>query len=183
MLLMHCLVSLSRVSVGTIQSPHLADIDFPAMALAQQGDQELEHLKSETTSLVFQSMPLPTTDVTLVCDTSTGNPRPYVPLAFRRSVFNALHGLSHPGIRATQKLITSHYVWPSINSDVRRWIKTCMKCQRSKVQRHTMAPLIPYATPDKRFDKVHLDIVGPLPPCRGFSYLMTCVDRFTRWPE
>ena len=30
---------------------------------------------------------------------------------------------------------------------------------------------------------VHVDIVGPLPPSRGFTYLLTCVDRFTRWPE
>ncbi len=25
--------------------------------------------------------------------------------------------------------------------------------------------------------------VGPLPPSRGFTYLLTCIDRFTRWPE
>ena len=85
---------------------------------------------------------------------------------------------THPGIRAT-----SRFMWPSINTDVRRWAKTCIQCQRSKVQRHTSAPLVPFATPDTRFDRIHLDIVGPLPPSRGFSYLMTCVDHFTRWPE
>ena len=139
--------ALSRISVGTIRSD-LASIDFSAMAIAQQEDEELDHLQSGTTSLTFQAMPLPASDVTLVCDVSTGNPRPYVPAAFRRTVFNALHGLSHPGIRATQKLITSRYVWPSINSDVRRWTRTCMQCQRAKVQRHTSAPLVPFATPD-----------------------------------
>ena len=25
--------------------------------------------------------------------------------------------------------------------------------------------------------------MGPLPPSRGFAYLLTCVDHFTRWPE
>ena len=25
--------------------------------------------------------------------------------------------------------------------------------------------------------------MGPLPPSNGFTYLLTCVDRFTRWPE
>ena len=30
---------------------------------------------------------------------------------------------------------------------------------------------------------VHIDLVGPLPPSRGFTYLLTCVDRFSRWPE
>ena len=28
-----------------------------------------------------------------------------------------------------------------------------------------------------------MDIVGPLPPSKGYSYLLTCVDRYTRWLE
>ena len=34
-----------------------------------------------------------------------------------------------------------------------------------------------------RFDQVHIDLVGPLPPSSGSVYLLTCVDQFTRWPE
>ncbi|XP_076035333.1 uncharacterized protein LOC143021616 [Oratosquilla oratoria] len=29
----------------------------------------------------------------------------------------------------------------------------------------------------------NVDIVGPLPPSRDMRYLLTCVDRYTRWPE
>lgn len=36
---------------------------------------------------------------------------------------------------------------------------------------------------DSRFSGVHLDIVGRLPPPKSFRYLLTCVDRFRRWPE
>ncbi|XP_011859115.1 PREDICTED: uncharacterized protein LOC105556630 [Vollenhovia emeryi] len=28
-----------------------------------------------------------------------------------------------------------------------------------------------------------MDIVGPLQPCSGFSYCLTIIDRFSRWPE
>ena len=28
-----------------------------------------------------------------------------------------------------------------------------------------------------------MDLVGPLPPAQGSSYLLTIVDRFSRWPE
>ncbi|XP_064455377.1 uncharacterized protein LOC135366555 [Ornithodoros turicata] len=34
-----------------------------------------------------------------------------------------------------------------------------------------------------RFSKVHIDIVGPPPLSDRHRYLLTCVDRFTRWPE
>ncbi|KAM7302723.1 uncharacterized protein ISCGN_018231 [Ixodes scapularis] len=40
-----------------------------------------------------------------------------------------------------------------------------------------------FAYPDARFDNIHIDIVGPLPPSEGQAYLLTCVVRFTRWPE
>ena len=39
------------------------------------------------------------------------------------------------------------------------------------------------ATPDARFNQVHIDIMGPLPPSHGFNYILTCIDHFTRWPE
>ncbi len=39
------------------------------------------------------------------------------------------------------------------------------------------------AVPRRRFEHVHVDLVGPLPQSAGFSYLFTIVDRTTRWPE
>ena len=172
--------ALSRVIIGAVSS---STIDFQAMARAQQTDKELSHLLTGNTSLVLQPVPLPASDVTLICDTSTRTPRPYVPAGFRRSVFDALHKLSHPSVRATQKLVTARYVWPGINTDVRHWSRTCLQCQRSKIHRHNAAPLATFATPDRRFDMVHSDLVGPLPPSEGNVYLLTCIDRFTRWPE
>ena len=114
---------------------------------------------------------------------STGVPRPYVPCKFRRNVFDSLHSLGHPSIRATQKLITERYVWPDINKDVRQWARLCLKCQKAKVHRHTVTPRGTFPTPDVRFDHVHIDIVGPLPVSQGNRYVLTCIDRFTRWPE
>nr|VZI49866.1 unnamed protein product [Spirometra erinaceieuropaei] len=51
------------------------------------------------------------------------------------------------------------------------------------IQRHNKAPIGTFPGPGSRFSHVHLDIVGPLPQSNGCSYLLTCVDRFTRWPE
>ncbi|GBN78102.1 hypothetical protein AVEN_194688-1 [Araneus ventricosus] len=37
-----------------------------------------------------------------------------------------------------------------------------------------------FPLPSARFSHVHIDVVGPLSPVRGMTYLLTCVDRFTR---
>ena len=74
-------------------------------------------------------------------------------------------------------------MWPGINNDVYKWAKTCLECQRSQVQRHTVTPPGTFTTPDTRFDNVHINIVGPLPASKGYGYLLTCIDRFTHWPE
>ena len=175
---MHC-PSGSRHSLCTMSST--PSIDYAAMAHAQQDDPTLS--QPSKLLLDLRPVPLPTTDGTLLCDMSTGTPRPYVPEPFRRVVFDTLHSLAHPGVHATQRLVTACYVWPEINADVCKWARSCLQCQRTKVHQHTVTPLATFATPDARFDHVHLDLVGPLPPCKGFSYLLTCVDRFTHWPE
>ena len=173
--------ALSRLSAIKVDSS--VTVDFEAIAQAQQDDKELRELHASPSSLVLQPVPIPTSNATIVCDVSTGVPRPYIPADFRRTVFDALHSLSHPGIRATRRLLISRYVWPGINKDVVQWTRTCQQCQCCKVQRHTVTPFSTFATPDARFDVIHIDIVGPLPPAEGYSYLLTCVDRFTRWPE
>ena len=137
----------------------------------------------QSTSLKLRDFPLPSDSGTILCDTSTSTPRPYVPSAFRHFIFDKLHNLSHPGIRATQQLISQRYVWPSMQKDIRNWTRSCLQCQKSKVQRHTVSPLGTFTTPDAWFDHVHIDIVGPLPSSNGFHYLVTYVDQFTRWPE
>ncbi len=176
--------ALSRIETNALLTGQPPNVDFAAMAETQATDPQIRSLQSSPTStLVVEAIPLANTTHPLYCDTSTGTQRPLVPLPWRRTVFDSLHGLSHPGIRATQKLITSRFVWPGINADVRRLTRSCIQCQRAKVQRHTTAPLSSFPTPDARFDVIHIDLVGPLPPSRGFTYLLTCVDRFTRWPE
>lgn len=70
-----------------------------------------------------------------------------------------------------------------MNSDVRRWTRACINCQRTKVHRHTVSPTATFQLPHGRFSHLHMDIVGPLPPSQGYRYIFTVIDRFTRWPE
>ena len=176
--------ALSRLTTNAlhINSPTPV-VDFQELAMAQTDDPELARLRADS-SLRLEQVPLALTEGEFITfDVSTGVQRPYVPRSFRKAIFDILHDMSHPGIRATQHLVTSRFVWPNINTDVRKWACTCPQCQRVKVHTHTAAPLATFATPDARFDHVHIDLVGPLPPSKGFMYLLTCVDHFTQWPE
>ncbi|KER23459.1 hypothetical protein T265_08678 [Opisthorchis viverrini] len=107
---------------------------------------------------------------------------PIVPEAFRRAVSDHFHGFSHPGIRATRKLISARFAWPFMNKDLTSWAKQCIARQRSKVTRHTNSPIGSFAVPNAQFTHVHLDIVGSLSPSNGFTHILTMIDRFTRWP-
>jgi hypothetical protein len=40
-----------------------------------------------------------------------------------------------------------------------------------------------FTPPAARFLHVHIDLLGPLPTSAGYTYSLTVVDRFTRWPE
>lgn len=113
-----------------------------------------------------------------MCDILQAAPFLFMTQQLQQPIF-CLHRLSRPGIRASQKLITDRFVWPGINKAVRNWAKTCQACWAVKVTRRTAVQ--PFQPPDHGFDHVHLD--GPLVPCQGFKYLLTCVDQYSRWTE
>ncbi|BHF85630.1 hypothetical protein SprV_1002879900 [Sparganum proliferum] len=171
--------ALSRPSIAHLQlSP---GIDLAEMAAEQR--RVGSPCDEDVSGLQLQELPLTTGNGTILCDVSTPSHRPFVPLSLRRKGFPSLHNLSHPGSRATDKLISDRFVWPGMHKDMKAWTRACLGCQRSKIQRHNKAPIGTFPGPGARFSHVHLDIVGPLPLSNGCSYLLTCVDRFTRWPE
>lgn len=122
-------------------------------------------------------------NTTLLCDTSTDLPHPLVPAGWQCRVFDAIHSLSHPGVKASTKLEGPRFVWPGLRKDVRAWAGSCVPSQCAKVHRHTKAPLVPFLVPERRFNHVNVDLVGPLPSSHRYTHLLTMVDRTTRWPE
>ena len=169
--------TLSRVEVIT------ASVTHEALAAAQGNDSELRTLLVSTTALQLKRILIPGTSVELYCDTSSGTPRPYVPSPLCHQIFNALHSLSHPEIKAMAKLISQRYVWPAIQKDCRTWARACQCCQRSKVSRHTITPVSNFTLPPAHFLHIHIDLVGPLPSSAGFQHCLTAVDHFTHLPE
>ena len=174
--------TLSRGEISAISSPQ-PGVDYKAMAAAQRTDASITAVPTATTGLVIRDIPLDHYGNSISCDISTGRPRPLVPDTWQRTVFDAVHDLSHPSIRATKQLVAAKFVWPGLRKQVGIWAKACLRCQAAKVHRHTTAPVDQFVPATRRFDHIHVDIVGPLPPSQNYRYLLTVVDRFTRWPE
>lgn len=173
--------ALSRVMVANLQLQE--GVNYEEMARQQQRDEETLAYRTAVTGLTWEEVAVGPSSLTLLCDTSTGRVRPLVPSTMRRQVFDTVHSLSHPGANTTVKLISSKFVWHGLAKQVRAWARACFDCQRAKVHRHVRAPLEPFSAPARRFDHVHVDLVGPLPPSQGCTHLLTIIDRYTRWPE
>ena len=174
--------TLSRIdainTVNTVSADELAN--------AQAHDPELLTLLSDLRNKQFslQLEKVAFADVKLYCDVSKpGYKRPFVPSSLRQRIFSQYHNLAHSGIKRTRHLISSRYVWPSLQKDVGEWTRFCPTCQRSKITRHTSAPLRPFYPTRTRLHHVHIDIIGRLPISNGNNYCLTMIDRATRWME
>ncbi|GFW94160.1 transposon Tf2-8 polyprotein [Trichonephila clavipes] len=159
----------------------ISEINFEEIAEEQTTDEELQKLLHNN-SLKFKPSTLPS-GKKLWCDISTQKIRPYIPQKFRFQIFQLIHGLAHPGIKSTVKLMTEKYVWSDIKKQVREWAKACIRCQKCKVSRHAKSKLGEFEQPDERFSVVHIDLIGKLPPSEGMQYCLTCIDRFSCWME
>ena len=155
-------------------------LDWNQIATEQTLDPEFQRLRREArTGLHFKSVNIG--DKSILVDISNGPARPYIPFASRKRVFNCFHNLGHPGVERTRQAIAEKVVWPSMRSDCGKWARECLDCQRAKVTKHTVPPISEFEVPNKRFDHINMDLVT-LPESNGFKYLLTMVDRFTRWP-
>jgi transposase InsO family protein len=174
--------SLSRPG-GTLAAVETAPppIDWAELAAAQQSDTAMAaEVSNSSLQLTTQLLP---TGIPLSGDISTGYFRPLVPQTYRRRVFDSLHGMAHPGTKATKRLLSARYVWPGMAGDIATWCRQCISCQKAKVHRHVHLPPEAIPVPPRRFTHLHVDLVGPLPPSNGFQYIFTIIDRTSRWVE
>lgn len=164
-----------------------AAINYDEIAAAQQNDDEIQHILHGTgeqnLTIKLKLFTIPRSNKQVYCDASTNKIRPYIPKEFRNKILTKTHGLSHPGVRTTTKLMLDRFVWLGIRKDVAKFVRNCIECQRAKVHRHTKSKPQQYEPPPHRFAHINIDIVGPFPLCENSRFCLTIIDRFTRWPE
>ena len=81
----------------------------------------------------------------------------------------------HKGCSKCYWTLRTHYYWDKIKEDVRRIIGSCKNCQRNKlVRRKTRHRMLITDTPKEPFEKIQIDLVGPLPiTSKGNIHILT----------
>lgn len=89
----------------------------------------------------------------------------------------------HQGVSRTIKRIKMHHSWKGLKKDVITYIKSCASCQFNKSMNHTIQqPMVVTSTANVAFEKIFLDIVGPIDKSRkGNSFILTIQDDLSKF--
>jgi hypothetical protein len=134
-------------------------VDFSAMAAVQRSCPEVvEMMNSTTLQITTQAVG----DASLLGDVSTGVFRPLVPIQCREEVFQSLHSMHHPGVRATGRLIAAWFCWPQMAKAITLMARACLFCQRGKVHKHVHLQPTEIQVPHCRFAHINVNLVGEI---------------------
>ena len=110
-----------------------------------------------------------------------------LPKKFRKAVLNLAHSVptaGHLGKRKTADRILQRFHWPGVHRDVASYCKGCAECQKLSRGKVCRVPLVPLRVISVPFERIAMDIVGPLPrSSHGNRYVLVVCDYATLYPE
>ncbi len=90
----------------------------------------------------------------------------------------------HLGVENTTQRIRDRFHWPGMEAEVKRFCQACPTCQRTSPRKPPPSPLIPLPIIEVPFERIGMDLVGPLPKSAwGHEHILVTVDYATRYPE
>lgn len=88
----------------------------------------------------------------------------------------------HLGARKTIGRIRCRYYWPGMVKDIKAYVKQCAICEKRKAVGSSKAPLVPIPPPDRPWQLMAMDIVGPLDLTeKGNTYILVMGEYSTRY--
>lgn len=89
----------------------------------------------------------------------------------------------HKGVTKTYNRLRQKYYWDLMKTEVQTFIQNCTGCQLKKLVRvKGRQPMYLTDTPGSSFDKVAMDVMGPLPiTTQGHRYILTLQDLLTKY--
>ena len=108
----------------------------------------------------------------------------WVPTDMQTEVLKEIHdqpASSHPGVARTVDLLRRHYYWPGHAKTIKRYIRNCHPCQRSKSPRdQANGLLVPLPIPKQRWQDIAMDFITGLPESDGFNAICTLICRLSK---
>lgn len=90
----------------------------------------------------------------------------------------------HLGAANTAQRVRERFHWPGLEAEVKRYCQSCPVCQHTSPERPPPSPLIPLPIIEVPFDRIGMDLVGPLlKSAHGHEHILVIVDYTTRYPE
>jgi len=87
----------------------------------------------------------------------------------------------HGGTAKTTELISRRYYWPKIREDIKRFMKNCDTCQRTKVVRHAPYGLLQSNEAlDRPWKSIAMDFITDLPKSEEYDTILVVIDRLTK---
>jgi len=89
----------------------------------------------------------------------------------------------HQGIAYTYQRIFQQYQWKGMRRIIKEYVLSCEVCQLSKtINRSIKEPMVFTMTVSRPFEKIFMDIVGPLPKSfSGNVFILTLQDDLTKF--
>lgn len=87
----------------------------------------------------------------------------------------------HMGVKKTIARITREFTWKNMFQDVKHYVRSCELCSKSKPAQNQQYGLMFSKPSTQVFEKVHLDLFGPLLSSDGFTYILVAIDSFSKF--
>jgi len=88
----------------------------------------------------------------------------------------------HSGVPVTYMRLKKMFSWRGMKSDVHKYVKSCMACQRAKPDRGRLPGLLqPLPVPDSAWPVLSLDFVEGLPTSGQVICVLMVIDYFTKY--
>ena len=176
--------ALSRIPINIIVSQKIVVDDW---LVAQQEDKFCQEATKKNTNATlglritveddFQYLP------SGLLTTASG--QIVVPAKLRQEIMEQYHDhklAGHLGVIKTLANIRNKYFWPRMASEVKIHVLNCLTCAKRKASGACKAPLQPIPISDYIWERLAMDIVGPVPESnRGNRYILVIMEYTTRY--
>ena len=106
-----------------------------------------------------------------------------LPLCLRKYVTDQLHTkLGHPGRDRTLDLIQQRFYWPSMSTEIAKFVGECRRCICRKSRHNVQAPLVSIKT-SQPLELLCIDFLSLETSKGGFENILVITDHFTKFAQ